>query len=109
MKFIIKNGKYDIFGNGEKFPISVDKIIQLRIGSIGCFGYPNGDILVAVYEDDDHMEHNKIIGRFKDIKVKKSHWFGGIVESVTLIDFESEFTESDVERLIKHEYRKKNG
>lgn len=100
MKYLINNSKFSIFGEEKRFPIALEKIKRLQTGTFGCFGYPNGNVLVAVWQDEEGKEKNQIIGRFESSKVKRSHFFAGVIQSVTLLNFESEFTEQDVLKVL---------
>ena len=84
-----------------------DTFDRLALGTFGCFGYPNGKVLVAVYRDE-WKEKQIIIGRYKDASIVKRCRCGYNIAIITLCKFESNLSSSELRDLLELHNKKQN-
>lgn len=102
MLIFIHNGRYDIEGK-VTYKKPKGEFIRLALGSFGCFGYPNGNVLVALYNTEEGKQVTRILGRFRHVIPEKNYIISGTTKVCALFDFESEYSKGTIRNLIiKH-------
>lgn len=81
---------------------------RLALGTFGCFGYPDGKVLVAVYRDEEDKEKKVIIGRYEEASIIKRRKRGYNVAMITLCKFESDLSFSELRDLLELHNKKQS-
>ena len=99
--------KYSIYEKGEnnfgdkKFPISLNRVEKICLGTFGDFEYPfYHNVIAACYADEEGIYHHEIIGKFRKSKIKRKFLIFK-KQHIVLRDFKTEYSEKEVNKLLK--------